>query len=132
MPSVIRSVLAVVAGYLATAVIVMAGTFAAMAAFGLSMTSAPTPPYLAANLVVSFIGAVVGGWVCTRIAPNRQWAHAVALVFLFFLISLLPVGGATNGQPAWYTLALAFIGTVGVMSGAWIQQRGSQRKAERA
>jgi hypothetical protein len=132
MPSALRSILAVLAGYVATAVIVMAGTFAAMAALGMTMTSTPTPPYLAANLLVSFAAAVVGGWVCARIAPARATAHGVALAAVFFLFAMLPMGGAANGQPGWYVPAIAAIGVVGVMAGALLEQRGIGRKTRPA
>jgi hypothetical protein len=132
MPAALRSVLAVVAGYVVTAVIVMAGTFAAMAAFGLTMTSVPTPPYLAANLAVSFLAAVAGGWVCARIAPARALAHGALLAALFLAMSLLPTGAAANGQPGWYVPVIAAIGVTGVISGALLQHLGAARRLHAA
>ena len=82
-----RSIIAVIAG-LIVAMVVLTGGTAALAALiipgGLeaAITAVPPTTYIAGELVLSAMAAVLGGWVAARMAPNREMIHVVALAVL--------------------------------------------------
>lgn len=130
--AVLRSVAAVVLGFVTMAVIVMAGTMAAVAVLvpgGLAaaMKAPPATPsarYLATNLIVSFAAAVAGGWVAARVAPRAPVAHLLALAALLLVMSLVTAAtGETTGQPAWYPWTIAVLGLAGVAAGGYLRAR---------
>src|SRR4051812_347356 len=101
----LRSFAAVIGGFLTMTVLVMLGTFALMAAFvpgGLQAMKAmrdgaakgaampvPSPRYLAMNIALSFVAAIVGGWVTTRIAARAPNGHLVALGALLLIMGVV-------------------------------------------
>lgn len=132
-----RSFLAVLAGFLAVALLVMVGVAAATAAFvpgGLaSMRKAPagvtlSSTYLAANLLVSFVAAVLGGWLTARLAPHVPMGHVMGLAALLIAMSIIGAMGETTQatQPEWYTITIAIAGVVGVLAGGWLHTRVRQ------
>jgi hypothetical protein len=129
-----RSIIAVVAGFVVVIAVVMAGTAAATelivpgglfeAATG--PREALPPEYFAANLIVSAMGAVLGGWVTARMAPDREMAHVFALTVLMILMSipsLMGYGPSFDVQPAWYRYMLPILGVGGVLLGGWLRSR---------
>lgn len=126
----LRSIIAVLVGYLALALIVGLGvTAAAIATLG---TAAPspaiqlTPTYLAANLAVSFLGAVVGGFVAARLARTSQFMHAAFLAGILVILGLITAltGGQTAlGQPLWYGWTIPLVGGLGALLGGWLHTR---------
>lgn len=124
----LHSMLAVVAGFAAMSVLVMAGTMAAMASSvpgGLGalkeMRDDPSrvPPltkrYLVLNLGVSLASAVVGGLVTARIAgpvPMRELELLAALILIMGIVSArAPSAGL---QPGWYKAVIPLAGLAGV------------------
>ena len=126
----LQSIGAVIAGYAAMAVLVMAGTMAWMAARvpgGLkamrdamksgdaAATPAPPPAYLAFNLTLSFFAAVLGGWVTSGIAPSAPTRHLMALGAVVIAMSFVSARGpGSDRQPAWYKLLIPVVGLAGV------------------
>ena len=124
----LRSVLAVIAGYVVLAVTVMIGTAAAAAAFGLPVlpdpaAAAPMPGtgYLALNLVVSALGAAAGGWVAAHLARRRPVAHATVLAVLLLAAGIAMLGRPQPGQPSWYPTVLLVLGPVGALLGGLLR-----------
>jgi hypothetical protein len=126
----LHSIGAVVAGYAAMVVLVMAGSMAWMAARvpgGLKAmrenmksggaAAMPTPPasYLAFNLALSFFAAVLGGWVTRGIAPSAPTRHLLALgavvIVMGFMSSRRP---GSDQQPGWYRFVIPFVGLAGI------------------
>ena len=92
----LESIASVVAGYFAMAVIVIIGTIAASAATipgGLAAAKNPdlVPPrsYLIANLALSFVAAMFGGWLCARLAPR---IHTRIVMYLLVAVMLYLAG----------------------------------------
>jgi len=122
-----RSVIAVVSGFVVVMVVVIAGTATAAALMipgGMQAianhAASPTPTYLAANLVVSVMAAVLGGWVAARMAPSRPMTHVYALAGLMVMMSLpslLGYGDTVAMQPDWYRYLLPLVGVGGVLIG---------------
>jgi hypothetical protein len=74
--------------------------------------------YLYVNLVVSGVGAVLGGWLCARFAPSAPYGHAAALAALVAVISVPSATGAPGpAHPGWYPAALGLIAVLGVLLG---------------
>lgn len=122
----LQSVAAVVAGFVSMAVIVMIGSMAIVAVMvpgGLAAMRnnpagampAPTPRYYAMNIALSLLGAIVGGLVTARIAPDAVSNHLAALAALVVAMGLMSAR-MTSGtkQPRWYKVLMPLIGVAGV------------------
>ncbi len=123
----IRSVAAVFAAFIVLNAVVMVGTFAtAPLASGVTGAAALPPAYLAANLAVSALAAVLAGFVAAHIATtHRQW-HAVLLALVMLVLAVVmilsppPEAGA---QPKWYLPTLAVLGPLAAVLGGWLRAR---------
>lgn len=122
----IRSILAVLVGFLVMAVsIAVVTALVVWAMFG-EVTEVPTPTstYLVLNLSYSFLLAALGGFVTASIAPRSRGKHVMVLAGLFlFMAGLSAIQGPQPGQPAWYPIVILAIGLAGVLSGGWVRQR---------
>jgi len=140
----LRSVAAVIVGFvvltlgsvLASRLIGLAaaggGTTGASAAGG-SPAGGSAPPALEAglvwaNLASRLLVAVLAGAVTARAAPRRPHVHALALAAFVTLISVASLLGLRAagqfGDPAWYPLAMLFVGPAGILLGGRLR-RGS-------
>ena|SRR5437762_959527 len=121
----LQSVASVVAGYFAMAAIVIVGTIAATAATmpgGLAAAKNPDlvlpRNYLIANLALSFVAAMFGGWLCARLAPDNPLIHAAVLVVLLIVMSAISAKSQARNQPSWYPWTIGVAGAAGVLIGA--------------
>lgn len=121
----LQSIASVVAGYFAMAFLVIIGTIAATAATipgGLSAARdqglVPPRNYLIANLAVSFVASMFGGWLCARLAPGSPLIHAGALVVLLIVMSVISARSQARNQPSWYPWTIGVVGSVAVFIGA--------------
>jgi hypothetical protein len=132
----LRSVLSVIEGYVVMAVVVMLGTFAATAALvpgGIAAmknarkdgTFAPGRNYLSANLLISFIAAMLGGQVTARVAITAPMVHVGVLALLIVVMSVVSARtqGSAAGQPSWYPKTIAVLGVAGVLLGGVLQAK---------
>jgi peptidoglycan/LPS O-acetylase OafA/YrhL len=122
----VRSIAAVAGGFIAMTILVMAGTMALVAAFvpgglaamrgaGAASAPSPTPRYYAMNIALSFLAALVGGWVTTRIAIRTPAAHIAALGALLLAMGAVSAFSPGNEQqPGWYKLLIPVVGICGV------------------
>lgn len=112
-----RFVLAVVAGYLTTvAIVVLLNPIVAI--FMLHGSRVPTPPYLAANVVLSFVAALAGGALAGRIAQSREVLVGGILGTIILLVGLLAAGRAhVAGVSATYGYSIAVLGALGALAG---------------
>lgn len=122
----LQSLLAVIAGFAAMAVIVMIAT--ALAALllvpgGMRAMAAPGAAlprrYLTANLSGSTLAAFAGGMITARIAPTAPIGHGVALGALMVVMSLVSMRQAGGTQPRWYQLTLMVGMPLVAIAGAW-------------
>lgn len=144
-----RSILAVIAGYLTMAVFVMA-TFGA-AYFVLKADGAfqagsyePSGTWIAASILLGAVAAVLGGFVCARIAPRPGPLYALAALVIVMGLGTIALDagkqdpGPRTGDvgnfeamqnaraPTWLLIANPVIGAVGALLGG---RRGAQAKA---
>lgn len=127
-----RSLLAVLSGYFALAIVVVILTPVAARLFIPRELLLETPPryttaYIVANYVYSFAGAVLGGWVTGRLAPAKPLAHGATLGGVMVLIAISDAIRAANlaagSVPAWYGWTIALTGAVGASVGGWWRDR---------
>jgi hypothetical protein len=144
---VIRSILSVVAGYTTLALLIMAGFSVGFARPDLAFepgTLNVTPGWLIYTTLLSFATAIVGGWVCRRIArSHRPVQFFAALVFVIGMASAIqnnakPVPTLTadelnampqmermqhTRQPDWFAFTIPVLAAAGILVG------GSRRRA---
>jgi hypothetical protein len=127
-----HSTLAVLAGFVVMAIIVMIATalamrfvlgvpLAAMRSAGPQMLSAS---YLATNVAVSALAAIVGGFTTAAIAGHDQIAHGLGLAAVMVSMSVVSMRQTGAGQPRWYRILLATMmpamAILGAALGAWL------------
>lgn len=127
----LRSIGAVVAGYLtmAVGVLVVVGIGAALL---VDDPEAPGNAYLAFNLGASVLAAAGGGWVTRRLAVRSPVKHVLALAAAVLLLGLaMAMGGPAASQPAWYPATMSVLGAAGVLAGGILgaRRRGSTTSA---
>jgi peptidoglycan/LPS O-acetylase OafA/YrhL len=118
----LRSIAAIVAGFGFMASTVMVGTIIATALFiPAAGGSAPAPlpvMYLVASLVMSFLGAVLGGWLAARIGSSAPFAHAAVLAALTAVLSVVSaIQGPPGAQPGWHPIVAGIVSVAGVLLG---------------
>lgn len=118
----LRSIAAVVAGFGFMVSTVMAGTIVAGRLFlpaGVAAGAASVPgTYLAISLALSFVGAVVGGWLAARIGNAAPMAHAGALAVVTIVLAVAAARSPAPGpQPAWYAMAVGVLSAAGALAG---------------
>jgi hypothetical protein len=141
-----RSILAVVLGYIVMFVAI-ALSFTALQ-FGLGTETVFKPNsydasglFLACAVVISFVVAILGGFVCRLIQPKGRAPVALAILVLVLGIAMAlasssaPAAGPRPGdispieaakqarQPAWYSWTIPFIGAGGILLGASLRRR---------
>lgn len=132
----LRSILAVIAGFMVMVMFVGFGTTIA-AGFMIGPVQAGTvvqPPlaYLIVNLALSLVAAIIGGWVAGAIAGRDPMIHAGALSLLVLVLSVVSIIVARGTQeaavqPKWYQLVVTILGVGGVLLGGVM--RGGQQHA---
>jgi hypothetical protein len=117
--SVSRSVAAVIGGYAAIGVLIVL-TDQLFSVLIPDMKSMPQPPpyYFAISLVTDFIYSIVGGWVCVRIAKERQMRHAAGLIVFGEAIGIASQIALWTTVPHWYGMSLLILYPPGVWLGA--------------
>jgi hypothetical protein len=129
----IRSVLAVLGGY-AVNVIGVSTFFAVVIAvvFKGNLPADPSafrPPawLFAAELAVTPIIALAGGYVCAWIARRKELAHGLGLGALMLVLGVVTLFMEHNLKPLWSSLGVIVLGIAGVVAGA--RFRGARRRA---
>ncbi|HVM12122.1 MAG TPA: hypothetical protein VM638_06580 [Actinomycetota bacterium] len=120
----IRSILAVVAGYLAMFIgVSIFFTFVVFFAWGGKLpdpATYTTPPswLLYAELAWVPLVSVAGGWVCAFVARSRPMRHAAALVAIMAPLTAVSIVGEWGMKPVWSLLGVPVLGMAGVLLGA--------------
>jgi hypothetical protein len=118
----IRSVLSVLAGYVAMAVAVTVGSYSLRKIFP-DTASAETgaAPLLAMilELVWATACAILGGYVTARVARGAPHIHAAVLAVIVLVLAI--VFGLVAGSspiPAWFRVLLPIFSAFGILAGA--------------
>jgi hypothetical protein len=120
---ILRSFLALLAGFISMALLVGVFTAALMKFLPqwVGDTGHPRAAYVVVNLGYSLAAAVVGGYVTARLAVNNTLIHILALALIVLLLGALSALQQRGMQPIWYQLLLIAIAPVGVLLGGLIR-----------
>jgi hypothetical protein len=120
---IVRSVVAVVAGYAAMAavVILLSVLVKKIAPAWMGAESAPNASYVYTNLLYSFGAAMIGGYVAATIGSRAPLSHACALAVLVFILAIVTAVQIGDRQPRSYQVALTLIGPLGAILGGWVK-----------
>lgn len=124
LATILRSIVAVVVGYLSLSICVMVLLVLALALVP-GWQGTVTGGYLATNIMLSIISAAIGGWVCARLAPSRPLLHGNVLGLIALVLGILYVlspaeDGGHAQPPGWYALMLAMLAWPSVILGTLI------------
>lgn len=112
-------------GYAIAMAVAAIGAFAAGVAFPQSADAPPTTAYLSVSVAAGFIGALVSGYVCSRMAPEGLRLIAVALLLALFLgmavaiARLMPVEAR---GPFGFLPLVTMLGVIGAWAGAMTER----------
>jgi membrane glycosyltransferase len=129
VPPIVRSILAIVAGFLLIGALAQ-GTGAALQGAGIMPAAGEPitgigPLLLEAAYVAVF--AIAGCWLAAWLAPGAPMRHALILGLLGLVFNLVSAVAIWGQRPAWYmVLSLAL-----VMPYAWIGGRLREMQMER-
>ena len=119
---VLRSIFAVMVGYMVMMVAVIALTLIFVKTMGLKSGN-PTPGYLVLNAVYSFLAAAVGGYVTALIAQFKPMSAACGLAILMAILAVLSYRHYTGLQPFWYQVMMMFAPSLCAVAGAALYAR---------
>lgn len=135
----IRSILAVVAGFVVVVAGVMVASWGVAWVLGVE-EGAPSTAYLVLNVTGSALSAVAGGFTAAVIAGRRGFIHALALALILVVLGVVEGGADYLGRPSWYPVAIGILGPLGALLGGLIararvvhrERRERREAAERA
>src|SRR6478672_6749400 len=110
---------AVILACIVIGVLVGGVRFATASMFGVTTASALPPAFLMINVLATMIAAGLGGYLCTRRAPEGRVAISAGLLFVIFLLAGVFIGKAlaTPLQPLWFQATVTLLGASGLLIG---------------
>jgi hypothetical protein len=117
-----RSILAVVAGFVAMSVAVTVGSFCLRKFFpdtgSAEAGAAPILPMIL-ELVWSTACAILGGYVTARVARGAPHIHAAVLAVIVLVLAIAAgLVAASSPIPAWFRVMLPIFSAFGILAGA--------------
>jgi hypothetical protein len=100
-----RIVLAVVAGYIADAILVLA-TEQLLSLLVPGADVAPPLYYFVIDLISQCLYTVIGGYLCCVIARSSHRAALAGLIGLAMLVGTISLVTSWKNEPHWYAIAL--------------------------
>ena len=124
----LRSLFAIIGGYIAMSVGIGITTFLVARFFpGIAVSGQPTANYILINLTYSSLFAIFGGFMAALIAGREPLKHAIilaAVCYLFFLMAMgAPAPPDMPPWPFWYKVGLLIILGPSVTLGGFLRQR---------
>lgn len=120
-----RSILAIIVGFLTMNFIVILFTTIAVAILHLKSTH-PTSGYLVFNILYSFLAATAAGYVAALIAGRKPLQHALVLAAIMLAFGIFSYRHYTGLQPHWYQLIMIAVPPLCVLAGASIEARSAR------
>ncbi len=129
----VRSILAVIGGYVA--MVIGVGTLIAllMVIFMGGLPDDPSQPYdgpvmvLVLEIVLGGFVATGGGWVCGVIARREEFHHGQMLAGLIVVFGAASIAVDAGRKPLWSTVLVPVAGALGVLVGARLRQNARER-----
>ena len=125
MPQILRSVLAVIAGFVTMSFVVIVLTVIAVNAMGLK-SGQPTPGYLVINVAYSFFAAGAAGFVTALIAGVKPLEHAYVLAGIMLVMGAVSYLHYTGTQPGWYKAMMVVAPPLCAVAGAMVCARSAK------
>jgi hypothetical protein len=122
----VRTVLALVLGYVVMLVSQLAGDTALTALAPDIMPQPGEPPdaaYFAYRLGTGFFFIAIGGYITALLAGRAEMKHALGLAALSITASILEVQYYPTTQPLWYSVALMFLSIPSALAGGYYRVR---------
>src|SRR5258706_16279637 len=124
----LRSIAAVIVGFLAMGILILLTATVHMVSV---LGKFPEPgahrgfpaSFAIVYLVYSTLYAAFGGYVCAAIAKRNRLKHGMVLAGLVFVLSLISVYIDRGQQPVWYQAMLVLLGAPATAMGAWIRAK---------
>ena len=130
--SSLRPALALLAGLGVTVLLVFFGvmisTLAALRGVDPKTYVAPFWTY-PTHALISFFGALAGGFTTARITTGRTLFTTFVLALILLMSALTPIlrhAPSAPGQPSWYALSIALVSPLGAMLGGLLERRRSR------
>lgn len=117
----LRSILAIIAGYATFAIPIM---ILFLVWFGVpDPNNLPTPSmaFMLFSIVFGFAFAIAGGYVAALIAQRLEMKHAYFLSGVMVVLAVISMFTAAGKEPFWYQLANLIVGVAGVLLGGSIR-----------
>lgn len=126
----IRSIVAVIAGFLASALTIMLITLTTVRFFTdvplenrqAAAASLGTSWYLF-ELAYTLPVGVLGGYVTARLARRQGSRHALALAGVILLMGVASAVGSAGLKPLWHDVAVTLLGAGGCVLGGLLRER---------
>jgi hypothetical protein len=128
MSAAVRSVVAVVLGFMAMIVLKMLFTLILVKTMTVNQAH-PATLYLAVVVVCTFIAATLGGFVTGAVAKTKPVEHAAALGAIVFFLGWLSYQHYGSSQPIWYQWLVGVVPPFLVLTGSALsdpKSRGAQ------
>ena len=126
MPPVLRSIFAVIGGFLTMNFIIIIFTVISVAMLHLK-SGHPSPGYLAFNVGYSFFAAGAAGFVTGLIADRLPLGHAAVLAVIMLAFGIVSYPHFTGQQPLWYQVMMMSVPPLCVLAGAALFARTRPR-----
>lgn len=124
----IRSVLAVVAGYAAMAIAVMLLFVIVL----YSPEHQPGVAFMLGAIAFAFLAAILGGFVAALVARRAPMRHALGLAGLCVSMWIVSAIGSSGKEPLWFQVCNLVVMLAGVLAGGYLRARQGKSKAELA
>jgi hypothetical protein len=92
-----------------------------------------TPPILALRFIFTTFIAILGGYVCAKIAAHDELRYtAIAVIFRAMMLTWAFVAGSVPATPIWMFVSLLAVSSVAMMAGAAVRAAAAsiRRKQE--
>lgn len=124
-PPILESFLAILAGFVSMAALVMLTTLLlkALAPGFVGEEEHPQTGYMFFNLAFSAIYAAVGGWVTARLTPitRNPLTHTLMLAIVVLVLGALSAAQLRGKQPVAYQIALTALTPLAVLLGGLLR-----------
>jgi hypothetical protein len=123
--SMLRSLLSVIAGYAAIALLISLLTLVAVGVMLGGDYSVVTPAYLIVNFSYGAVCALAGGYLTAWLARRKAMPHAAALAGLMLVMGVIGLFTPMEGQaqPLWYALGITAVGVIFALAGGYLRAR---------
>ena len=122
MPAALRSLLAVIAGFITLSFVV--GLLTQIAIVTLHVRPGqPTPGYLAINVLYGFLAALAAGYITGLAAGRRPVEHATALASITLIAGVISSLHYAGLEPIWYRWLMILAPPLLMLAGGYIVLR---------